>query len=94
MRLLAQTLDIQGNLQQSRGQAQEAIETWEKAAQIYAKIGERGVLEPNEINQAQALQDLGLYPRACMKLMSALGLENAECEVTAAQLERRSSRGG
>ncbi|MBO1350737.1 MAG: CHAT domain-containing protein [Hormoscilla sp. GUM202] len=88
MRLLAQTLDIQGNLQQLRGQAQEAIETWEKAAQIYAKIGERGVLEQNEINQAQALQDLGLYPRACMKLMSALGLENAECEVTAAQLEK------
>jgi len=87
-KLLAQTLDIQGNLQQSRGQAQEAIETWEKAAQIYAKIGEKGALAQNEINQAQALQDLGLYPRACQKLMSALGLQNAECEVTAGQLEK------
>ncbi|MGK7901353.1 MAG: CHAT domain-containing protein [Hormoscilla sp.] len=91
--LLAQTLDIQGNLQQSRGQAQEAIETWEKAAQIYAKIGEREALEQNKINQAQALQDLGLYPRACLKLMSALELQNTECEVTSAQLEQMKQGG-
>lgn len=93
-KLLAQTLDIQGNLQQLRGQAQEAIETWEKAAEIYGKIGEIEAREQNEINQAQALQDLGLYPRACRKLMSALGLENAECEVTAAQLEKLKQGGG
>lgn len=88
MKLLAQTLDIQGNLQQSRGQAQEAIEAWEKAAQIYGKIGEKEALEQNQINQAQALQDLGLYPRACRKMMSALELQNTECEVTDAQIEQ------
>jgi len=92
--LLAQTLDIQGKLQLSRGQSQEAIETWEKAAQIYGNIGAREAVEQNEINQAQGLQDLGLYPRACQKLMSALGLENAECEVTDGQLEKLKLGGG
>ncbi|HAX89330.1 MAG TPA: hypothetical protein DCY91_24520 [Cyanobacteria bacterium UBA11370] len=59
--ILAQTLDVQGRLQLARGQAESALKTWQQAADIYIKIGDQTPLTRNRINQAQALQGLGLY---------------------------------
>ena len=75
-RLLAQTLDIQGKLQRETGKPAAAIDAWQRAANIYEKREESAALAQNNLNQAQALQDLGLYPRACQKVLASLGIES------------------
>jgi len=78
-RILAQTLDIQGQLQYKTGQSQAALNTWQQAALLYSDVKDKKI---NQINQAQAMQDLGLYPRACQTLLEILGLENSECYIS------------
>ena len=62
--ILAQTLDVQGQLQLTRGKAEAALTTWQRAADIYQQIGDGAALTRNRINSAQALQALGLYRQA------------------------------
>lgn len=62
--ILAQTLDVQGQLQLARGKAEAALTTWQRAANIYQQIGDGAALTRNCINSAQALQALGLYIQA------------------------------
>ncbi|WP_196523662.1 CHAT domain-containing protein [Nostoc commune] len=62
--LIAQALDVQGQLKLAQGQAEAALTTWQKAADIYQQIGDRARLTRNRINSAQALQALGLYLQA------------------------------
>ncbi|MEM9271574.1 MAG: tetratricopeptide repeat protein, partial [Cyanobacteria bacterium P01_F01_bin.143] len=71
--VLAQTLDIQGNLQRETGKTVEALDTWKEAANIYEELGKSVALEQNKLNQVQVMQDLGLYPRACKTLLGLLG---------------------
>ena len=60
----AQARITQGRIQLARGDAQGALETWERAAELYRhqgdRLGELGALN----NQAIALQSLGLYRRS------------------------------
>ena len=70
--ILAQTLDIQGKLQRETGQTADAIASWQQAANIYQKLDNSPKLVQNQLNQAQALEDLGLYPRACQTLLAVL----------------------
>lgn len=42
----AKALDVQGRLQFMRGQAQEALTTWQKAADIYQQLGETCCINP------------------------------------------------
>ena len=74
--LVAQTLDIQGKLQREMGQPAAAIDTWQKAANIYQKLDKSAALTQNNLNQAQAFQDLGLYTRACQTILASLKMEN------------------
>ncbi|AFZ59534.1 CHAT domain-containing protein [Anabaena cylindrica FACHB-243] len=62
--LLAPALNIQGNLQLSHGEAETALTTWEKAADMYKKAGDQTGVNRSLLNQTQALRSLGLYPRA------------------------------
>ncbi|NDJ20665.1 CHAT domain-containing protein [Nostoc sp. B(2019)] len=62
--ILAQILDIQGRLQLAQSQAENALNTWQQAADIYTKIGDKQAILQNRINQAQALQALGFYRQA------------------------------
>jgi CHAT domain-containing protein/tetratricopeptide (TPR) repeat protein len=62
--ILAQSLDVRGRLQLSRGQAEAALSTWQKAESIYARVGDEAARIRNLINQAQALQVLGHYRQA------------------------------
>jgi CHAT domain-containing protein len=87
--ILAQTLDVQGQLQFAQGQAEAALTTWRRAADIY-QSGDQAALIRNQINSAQALQALGLYRQANKiltsveqtlksqpnSLLKALGLRN------------------
>ena len=79
--VLAQSLDIQGKLQRETGNATQAVETWQQAAKIYQQQDNTPAIAQNNLNQAQALQDLGLYPRACKRLLNTVSLEGiATCE--------------
>jgi CHAT domain-containing protein len=69
---LAQTLDILGRLQLATGQADTALTTWKQAAAIYKTHRDTTPLTRNQINQAQALQSLGLYTQAQRQLAQAL----------------------
>lgn len=66
--ILAQALDVQGRLQLSRGQAETALTTWQQAADLYAQLNDQTRLTRNQMNQAQALQAIGLYPQAQARL--------------------------
>jgi tetratricopeptide (TPR) repeat protein len=61
---LAQILDIQGKLQLSQGQSEQAFTTWERAAALYEQADDSNGRTRSQINQAQALQELGLYRRS------------------------------
>ncbi|MEL7034025.1 MAG: CHAT domain-containing protein [Cyanobacteria bacterium J06592_8] len=78
--LLAQTLNIQGNLYLEAGQPDQALETWKKATEIFTKIQYLEGIVQGRINQAEALQDLGLNPRACQTLLLAIGIESQQCQ--------------
>lgn len=69
---LAQALDIQGTLYLSQGNGQAAFEAWERAATLYKQLGNQSRITQSQINQAQALQTLGLYRRAIDTLISIL----------------------
>ena len=87
LRILAQTKDIQGQLQLAVGQSEDAIDTWRQAADIYSRIGNKPGMTQSRINQAQAMQELGLYPKACKTLLEALDLDNQNCELSAQSLQ-------
>ena len=66
----AQSLDIKGNLQFARGQFQNAIATWQNAERIYSQLNLQPALIQCRINQAQAMQALGLFLKAQKTLIS------------------------
>ena len=81
-RVLAQALDIQGQLQQKTGDSQAALNTWQQAAKLYPNSVNNQMGLINQINQAQAMQDLGLYPRACQTLLAVLGYTEKKCMIS------------
>jgi len=85
-RILAETLNIQGQLQLERGQTQDAIEIWTQAAKIFEQLDRKNQLFQVQINLSRAWETLGLYPRACKILLASFKLENKTCEVSTAGL--------
>ncbi|OKH22145.1 hypothetical protein NIES593_13150 [Hydrococcus rivularis NIES-593] len=76
----------QGQQHYNAGQFAEAAELWQQAADAYRRLGDREGSTKSLINQSQALQDLGLYPKACKTLLQAFAVENPDC--TQAQLDK------
>jgi CHAT domain-containing protein len=66
----AQSLDVQANLQLAKGEAEQAVATWEQAAALYSQLGDTNRATLTRINQAQALQALGLYRRSVSTLQT------------------------
>ncbi len=62
--LLAKILITQGSLQLGKGETEKALETWIKAENIYKNNNDKTGVLGSRINQAQALQKLGLFPLA------------------------------
>lgn len=62
--VFAKTLNTQGRLQAIKGQWSEALETWKKAGATYKKAGNETGVIGSAINQAHALQALGLSSQA------------------------------
>ncbi len=76
----ARLLTQQGHEKLNRGQAANALETWQAAAKIYSKLHNKEGLTGSLINQSLALQSLGMYPHACKTLVQALQLEDSVCQ--------------
>lgn len=68
MQILAQALNTQGSLQLALGQSEQALTTWQQAAATYTQAGDNAGSYRALINQAQALEALGLYRRALQTL--------------------------
>lgn len=66
--ILAQVLNTQGSIQLAMGQPEAALESWQQAEKTYAQAKDDAGQLGSQINQAQALQTLGLYRRAQMLL--------------------------
>ncbi len=62
--ILAKALNVQGSLQFAQGQVEEALKTWQEAADNYAQVEDEAGQIGSSINQAQAQQALGLYLQA------------------------------
>lgn len=62
--ILAQTLDIQGQLQFAQGQTESALDTWERTEQLYGRVGDNEGIVRSIINRCQALRVLGFYRRS------------------------------
>lgn len=74
---LAEALDIQSALFLAQGNANAAFDTGERATNLYEQLGNRDRAIESRINQAQALQGLGLYRRAIATLVTALDWQPA-----------------
>ncbi len=62
--ILAQALNAEGNLRFAAGETEAALNSWVRAEKVYAEAGDEVGVLGSQINQAQALQTLGLYRRA------------------------------
>ncbi|MEH2410705.1 tetratricopeptide repeat protein [Nostoc sp.] len=90
--ILGSTLDIQGQLQLAVGESETALATWQQAAEIYQNLGNQNAVTKNQINQTQAMQDLGLYPMACKTLLKTLELDHQNCQITKEELQTLKKR--
>ncbi|MGB3262858.1 MAG: CHAT domain-containing protein [Microcoleus sp.] len=85
-RILAEILNIQGQLQLERGQTQDAIDNLQLSAKIFEQIDRKNQLFQVQINLSRGWETLGLYPKACKILLASLMLENQTCTVSTADL--------
>ena len=68
--ILAVAFNTKGNLKLSIGQAEAALQAWQDAERAYVAAGDEVGKIGSQINQAQALQALGLYRRGQNLLVS------------------------
>ncbi len=61
------------------GQLEQAIKTWESAAQLYEREGDREQKTANLINTATAQQALGLYEESCDTVLKAFDVKDTDC---------------
>lgn len=66
--VLAQALMTQGRLKMSVGQPEQALAIWQQATEAYQKNNNTIGQSRAQINQAQALRELGFYRQALEKL--------------------------
>lgn len=66
--ILAQALNSQGNILLAAGQTEAALDSWQQAEKAYSQAGDETGVLGSKINQAQALQALGLYRKAKLNL--------------------------
>jgi CHAT domain-containing protein len=63
-RLIAEGLEVQGQIELEIGQAEQAIDTWKSAKLIYQNLDNIRGLTRIQISLAQSLKSLGLYRQA------------------------------
>lgn len=68
--ILARTFNARGNLELLTGQTEAALATWKEAEAAYRTAGDEAGVLGSQLNQAQALQTLGLHRRSLELLES------------------------
>ena len=68
LQVLAQTRDIEGQLQFALGQPAKALSIWQQAEALYRQLGDRTHRTRVQLSQAEALRRLGFYRRALTQL--------------------------
>jgi tetratricopeptide (TPR) repeat protein len=86
-RIYAQSLDIKAQAQKNIGNLEDALATWQQSAEIYREIQGESLWSKNLINQAQTLQDLGLYNLACQTFLKSLNFQSIKCQISSQDLE-------
>lgn len=71
LKLLAGAFEVQGKLQLAVGQPEESLNTWQKAASNFSKIGDKDGVIRTQIHQSVAFQELGRY-REVYKTLAVL----------------------
>lgn len=66
--LYAQILNTNGSLELKTGNTETALDIWQQSEEVYRKLDDMTGIILSQINQAQALQNLGFYRRARSKL--------------------------
>ncbi|MDJ0678468.1 MAG: CHAT domain-containing protein [Xenococcaceae cyanobacterium MO_167.B52] len=66
--LLAQVLEVRGQIELSLGRSQKALETWQQATSLYEEQENITGFTQSKIYQAYALQALGLYSQSIKTL--------------------------
>lgn len=79
--ILAQSLAIQGQLDFNQGRADQALQTWQETAKLYRELDNISGEINSQINQAQAYQELGMYPPACQTLFKIVGITQKDCSL-------------
>ncbi len=79
-RLMAQTLNAQGQLAFAQGHTETALQIWQQTTQIYQDLGHQPGITGSLINQARALETIGHYRRACQRLLNAIDLTEPSCD--------------
>ncbi len=69
----------EGERRYNAGEFDEAAKFWQAAAEAYLQVGDRDGMAKSLINQSQAFQDLGLYPKACKTLLEAFAVDQPSC---------------
>ncbi len=72
-------LAVQAQQLYQAGRLIQAATTWQNSAAVYEESGDRLGRTTSLIDQAQALQNLGLYPRACKTLLEAFEIKYPDC---------------
>ncbi|MGJ3247917.1 MAG: CHAT domain-containing protein [Elainellaceae cyanobacterium] len=77
----AQALNARGRLDLAMGRSQSALDTWQRATEIYRQLGDRSGITGGLLNQVQALENLGFYRQACNTVFDAIELD-IDCTLT------------
>jgi CHAT domain-containing protein len=78
LKAIAQILDIQYNGQWEQGQVNLALQTGQRATNIYVKLKDDLGWKRSLIAQIKALQELGLYQQACQAIIPVVESNNPE----------------
>ena len=78
--VLAQIWNTQGHYFFSRQQHQQALSDWQQAEQLYRQIDDAEGIFGTLLDQAQALEKLGFYPRSCNRILAALEQPEYSCK--------------
>ncbi len=68
-----------GQQKYNAGEFDEAANVWQEAVEAYRQVGDNEGMTKSLINQSQALQDLGLYSKACKVLLQSFAIQHPDC---------------
>ncbi len=82
LRVYGQVLNTQGGLYLSQGQAQQALDTWEQATDIYTQANYVEGIAKSLMNQSHALRSLGFFRESRNRLSAVAVLLDGQDEAS------------